>query len=289
MTETVPRIEPRKMSTMTAVSTKPMAISSNDVGDGGLHVLRLIEDYSRDQALRNIEQVAHTVTDAIDDRNGVAVATLFQDRQVHRLLAIDTNQVVLNRGGIFGMPDVGEAQNAIPDGLQRNVIHVFRRGKLAIAIYVVVARTDAHVARWKNSVGFVHGAHHVHRAQLRGFQLYRIDVELDLAVLAAVGLRNRSPRDVRQLIAHIELPKIVQLRFVESLALQRDQTNGKTGGIELQHHGRQRPLGQAPQVRHGKVGDLADGSVRVGTGLKVNLDETHAREGARFNVIDVAA
>ena len=143
-----------------------------------------------------------------------------------------------------------------------------RRGELAIAVNVVVARTDAHVARGKNGVRFVHRAHHVHRAQLRGFQLHRIDVELDLAILAAVGLRNRSTRDVRELIAHIELPKIVQLRFVEPLALQRDQANRQAGGIELQHHWRQRALRQSPQVRHGKIGDLTDRGIRIGAGLE---------------------
>ena len=71
----------------------------------------------------------------------------------------------------------------------------------------------------------IHRADHVHDAELRCLQLYGIDIDLDLTILAAEGLRNRCAGNICNLVANRELPKIVQLRFVQPLALQGDQAH----------------------------------------------------------------
>ena len=65
----------------------------------------------------------------------------------------------------------------------------------------------------------VDGAHHVHQAQLVASQFDRVDVHLDLPVLAAEGLRHGRAGHVRDLVANVELPEVVQLGFVQSLVL----------------------------------------------------------------------
>ena len=77
----------------------------------------------------------------------------------------------------------------------------------------------------KNQVGVVHRADHVHQAELVRLQLDGIDVDHDLAVLAAEGLRHRRAGHIGDLVAHRELRQVAQLRFVQSLALQRDQAD----------------------------------------------------------------
>ena len=51
------------------------------------------------------------------------------------------------------------------------------------------------------------------------FELERVDVDLNLAIAAAVGLRHGCAGHIRDLVAHLELREILELRFVEALAL----------------------------------------------------------------------
>ena len=101
-----------------------------------------------------------------------------------------------------------------------------------------------------------------------GFQFERINVDLNLAIASAVGLRNGSSRHIRHLVANTELGKIFQLRLVQALALQRNQADRQVGRIKLQHHRRQGSRRQAAQVCHGQVRDAADRRVAIGSRLK---------------------
>ena len=82
----------------------------------------------------------------------------------------------------------------------------------------------------------------------RRLQLHRIDIELDLAILAPERLRYRSAGHIRDLVANVELPLVMELRFVQPLALERHQADRQTRSIELQHDGRQRALRQTAQI-----------------------------------------
>ncbi len=138
-------------------------------------------------------------------------------------------------------------------------------------------------------VRLVDRAHHVHQAELVGLQLDRIDVDLDLAVLAAEGLRDRSAGHVGDLVAHLELADVVELRLVEAFAFQGDQADRQTGRVELQDDRRQRSRRQAAQLRHGKIRDRGHRGIGVGARLEVDADQAHARQRARFDVVDAAA
>ena len=176
-----------------------------------------------------------------------------------------------------------------PSVLSGTLVQRFGVGNLRVGVNVVIHRTDADIARGKNQVRFVHGAHHVHRAQFVRLQLQRIHVHHDLAVFPAVGRRHRGAGNARDLVANLKLQIIVQLRFVEPLAIHREQANGKTRSVHFHHHGRQRAFGKPPQIRHGEVGNVGDVGIGVGAGLKINLDQAHAGHGAGFHMIDAAA
>ena len=57
----------------------------------------------------------------------------------------------------------------------------------------------------------------------------------------------------------------------------------------MQHHRRQRARRQAPQLRHGQVGDGGDRGVGIGAGLEIDLDQAHAGQRSRLDVVDAAA
>jgi hypothetical protein len=57
-------------------------------------------------------------------------------------------------------------------------------------------------------------------AEVAGLHLKWIDVDLNLAICAAVGLRNRSTLDVGDLVAYLELSQILQLRLIQASCLR---------------------------------------------------------------------
>src|SRR4029077_16813343 len=57
---------------------------------------------------------------------------------------------------------------------------------------------------------------------------------------------------------------------------------------KFQHHRRKRAGGKAAEGRHGETGNRAEVGIRVCAGLKINLDEAHAGERTRFDVINAA-
>ncbi len=129
---------------------------------------------------------------------------------------------------------------------------------LCVGIEIVVEGANFDVAGRENQVALVDLADDVHGAKLMGFELERIDVDHDLAILAAERLGHGSTGDIRNLVANIELAKVVELRFIEAFAFQSDQTNRKAGSIELEHDGRKRSLRETAQLGHGEIGDGAD-------------------------------
>ena len=107
-------------------------------------------------------------------------------------------------------------------------------------------------------------------------------------VLSAVGRRNRRAGNAGDLIANLKLQVVVQLSFVQPFATHGQQAHRQARCIHFHDYGRQRTLRQPPHVGHGEIGNLRHIRVGVGSGLKVNLDQTHAGHRTRFHVIHAA-
>jgi hypothetical protein len=122
-----------------------------------------------------------------------------------------------------------------------------------------------------------------------GFELEWIDVDLNLAIAAAVGLRHGGAGHVGDLVADLELCEVFEIGLVEAFALERDEAYWLARCGHAEHDGRQCPGGQAAQISHGEVGDVAERGVRVGTRTEVDLDERDAGERTRLDVIDIGA
>src|SRR5262249_22003112 len=141
----------------------------------------------------------------------------------------------------------------------------------------------------KDGIRLVDGSHDVHDAELVSLQLYGIDINLDLAVLATERLGYGCPRNICNLVAYRELSDVVQLRLVQAGALQRDQANRQARGVKLQYHGWQGTGRQSPKLCHGQIRDGADRSIRIGARLEVHADQADSCQRARHDVIDAAA
>ena len=175
-------------------------------------------------------------------------------REIDGTLAINAHNVELPRVGVFRFADIGHANRRLAHYLQRRLIHVVQF-ELAVGVNVVVVMSDFDVSRGQHDIGLIDGPHHIHRAQLAGFQLVGVNVEHDLPPSSAKRLRNGSARHAGELVANEVLREILQSGFTQPVAFQRDQADRQTGGIELQHDRRQCSRRQIPHVGHRQVGD----------------------------------
>ena len=214
-TETVPRTEPRKIRIITAVSTRPMPPSRKTLATAVFTYCDWSNTTFATSELGNVEQFLDALADAVDDLDGVAVAALLEDGKIDRLLAVDAHDVVLDGGRVFGVADIGEAQDAVANRLSAE--HRSSRRCWAVGCWCKCCSRAGRCERLLREgcvLASFTTVHHIHRAQLCRLQLHRIDIELDLAVLSAEGLWHRCARHIGNLVADGELPQIVQLGFI---------------------------------------------------------------------------
>ena len=86
------------------------------VGDGRLDEDGLVEDDRGHQRLGNVEEMFEVLADSVDHGDGVAAAALLENGEIDGMLAVDANDVGLNRGVIFGIADVGDQKLPVADG-----------------------------------------------------------------------------------------------------------------------------------------------------------------------------
>ena len=256
--------------------------------NGRLHEPRLVENHARHQFRRHVRQLRYRILDAVHHRDGIGIAALLQHWRIHRALPVHPHDVGLDLLRVFGDAYIIHPHGRLPHHLERERVDRGDIGNLAIGVDAVVVGPYAHVARREDQVRVVHRPHHVHQAEPVRLQLVGIGVDHDLPVAPAEGWRHRGARHAGNLVAHVELRQVAQFRLIESPPVHGHQADRQAGGVELQHHGRQRSRRQAPQLRHGQVRDGSHGRIGIGAGLEVHLDHAYARQRARFDMLDPA-
>ena len=120
-------------------------------------------------------------------------------------------------------------------------------------------------------------------------QSRQIEIHLDLAYFAAVGVRCRGARHGRQLRAQKVIAQIKELLLRQCLAAQAQLDDRSRGGGIRDNQGRHGSRWQAPEHRLRHRRRLRQCRLDVRRGLEENLDHPDAIERLRldvFNVID---
>src|SRR5689334_16503600 len=155
-----------------------------------------------------------------------------------------------------GLRDLGQyaVRNQIANVPGASVPQPFGGRYRQIMVYVDPLKLEAHqlsvmdVVRAVNEANLIDGPDHVNDTKLVRFQFERINIDHDLPVASAEGLRHRCAGDIGDLIAHGILPQIAQASFVQALAFQSDEADRQTRGIELEHDGWQGAGRQAAEI-----------------------------------------
>ena len=171
----------------------------DDVVDRALHEHRLVEVELELEALRRRGlDLRQDVADRLDhgDRRGVRV---LQDVHVARALAVDAHGVLLGGEAVADLGDVAERHRQAVAHADRQRLELLDHLRAGVELDVELALADAGDAGRHDDVGGLQRADHVHLRQALGAQPRGIDVDDDLALLAAVGRRDRQARDGEQL------------------------------------------------------------------------------------------
>ena len=127
---------------------------------------------------------------------------------------------------------------------------------------------------------------HIERGQALGQQLGRVEIDHDLAILAASRRRQGDAVDRRQLLAETVDAVIVELLLVERVGAQADLQHRHAGGVVL-HDDRRL---DARRHQHADVirrrDDLRDRQIEIDVGLKIDLLDRDAVERLRLDVLD---
>ncbi len=128
---------------------------------------------------------------------------------------------------------------------------------------------------------------HIGRGQPARLQLGNVDVDLDLALLAAIGVGDRGALDGHQPGADEVERKVVEVLLGKRLAARAQLENRHARRAVLQDERGGRACGQLAKLRLRNGGDLRHGHVNFDRGMEINLYDRNAVERLRLDVLDV--
>ena len=173
------------------------------------------------------------------------------------------------------------------DALDRQLVELLDLGRRVVQIDDIFEAADLLGPDRRDLVLAGERGDHVGCRDVIGLQLGRVQVDVDLQNLAAVGRRHRRAGDRRQLRPDEVLPVVGELGLRQAGGRQRELDDRHRRGVEQQHVGRGDALRQQLQHRLRGGGDLGDRRVLVDARLEVDLHDAVARQRLRLDVLDV--
>ena len=225
----------------------------------------------------------HPVDDV--ERRGVAV---LDDRQQHRALALGVHDVLLHGPAVAHMRNVGQIDGGGADLLDRQPVQRVDRIGECVDFDDELLVAQLGVARRQRQALRVDRVQHVVRRDAVCAQRVRVEIDHDLAILAAVRRRQRDTGYRRQRLAHLIDAVVVQLLFVQPVGTEAELQYRYGRRVELHDDGRLDARRHQGADEVGRRDDLADGEIDVDVGLEENLFDRDAGQRLALDVADVA-
>src|SRR5471032_2027047 len=256
-------------------------------GHGGLHEYRLIGKRRDVQRLRqSCRYFRQHGLDLSDDGQRRRTAGLFH-REQRGALAVAAHDVGLRRIAVAHLRDVPYIHHTTFDSLDRQVVERRDAVRAAVHLDVVFASADLGGATGQDQVLRVDGIDHVAGRQAFGLQRAWIDVDHDLADLAAEGQRDGRALHRGKLRTYEAVAEVVERLLGQRIARQPQLQDRNSRRVVRNDVRRQRARRQHAQDGFGIRAGFGDGAIDVGAGVKEYLDHRDAVQRLRFNVFDV--
>ena len=120
------------------------------------------------------------------------------NRHQRRAFSIHVDNVRLRRKTVPHVGHIVDINGAAPYCLNRQIVEFAYRGRSAIHVHLVLKRPDLRRARRQNQILQGNGVDHVQRRKPFRLQRRRVQIHLDLPLLAAIGVGNCHARDGHQ-------------------------------------------------------------------------------------------
>ena len=222
---------------------------------------------------------------AVDDRQRRGIAVL-DDAEQDRAVAVLAHDVLLHQRSVADLRHVLQEDGGAVDELDRHHVEVVDRRRCRVGSYRILGVSDLRRSRRQRQVLGIDRIHDVERRQSPGQQLVRVDIDHDLAILAAGRRRQRDAGNRRQLLSNAVDAEIVELLLVQAVRIETELQHGNARRIEL-HDDRRLDAGRHQRANGvGRGDDLRDGEVEIDVRLEVDLLDRQTVEGLRFHVLD---
>ena len=149
----------------------------------------------------------------------------------------------------------------------RKIVDLGNALRTGIHIDVIFELPYFERARRQNQVLGSNGADHVGGRQALRLQLRKVEIDHDLALFAAVGIRDRRARNGHQLGSQKVQANVIQFLFLHILAGERELENGHAGGVVDDNQRRIYTRRHLPEDGLRNRGHLRDAGGHVGRGL----------------------
>ena len=222
--------------------------------------------------------LVHGPADAVHDSDGVG-AGLAQQRTVDTPFAVDSNDVVLDRGVVLRITDVAnEDGTTVPHG-DRHIVDIFGAGKSVEGMHLILGAAELQRATGKDQVRLAQGPHHVHRSQLQRVELLGVDVHHHLAELSSERVRDLNTLQTAHPVPHRVVADLVQFGFAQAFTRDGRQDHGQVRRFAPQGEGKLDARRQMEHIAGFEIDDVVHGGAGIGPGMKEDFD--HARAWQR--------
>ena len=187
-------------------------------GDRGFHEDGLVRQWVHFQSGRQAGGYRRQQTlDAGNDVQGRNIAGL-QNGHQGRALTIDANDVGLRREPVAHVGHIANVDRGGSYILDRQIVQLSDLDRRTIHVDFVLVVANLRGARRQNQILKVDGVHHVVRRKTLGLQGVGIQIDLNLALFAAVGVRNRRSGNADQPGADEVQANVAELLLGKALA-----------------------------------------------------------------------
>ena len=258
-----------------------------DAGNGVAHEDRLIADQPDLQGIgQRVADFGDLFLDAADDVQSGHRSGL-QHHHQHRPAAIDVNDIGLRRIAVPDVCDVVNIDHGAIGGLDRQIAEAFDRQRRVVQVDGIFELADLLRAHRGNDVLRRQRIGDILRRQSARLQRGRIEIDLDLALLAAKGPWDRGPRHGHERRPQLVGRDVEQILFCQSLTHQRDLNDRHGRGVVVEDQRRRRTgrhlLDHGLRDRR----DLRIRSADIHVRLKEDLDDADAVVGIGDDMFDV--
>ena len=209
-----------------------------------------------------------------------------EDGHEHRAPAVAADDVGLHRVAVRHVGHVLDVDRDAVDRPDRDVVERLDHVRAAVELDVVLPVADLGRAGRDDQVLVADGRADVGRRQAVGVQGVRVEVDHDLALLAAPGLGHPRPLDGAELLDDEVLGVVEDLLLGQGVAADGDLHDGHAGGAVADDVRRRDARRHDLQERLAGGRHLGLGLGDAGPRLEVDADDAHAVERLALDVLD---